>query len=119
MSLKTRLRNIIKFKGLLMKQVARCAGVKESTFLSYVDARGRIPPADVAVRIANSLGVSVEYLVTGADTHEAEAENFYRKYKRYEDILRAFDKVPESLYNPAKTSVLMTLYGYTYSDCKT
>jgi transcriptional regulator with XRE-family HTH domain len=118
MSFKNQLRNIVKFKGLLMKQVARCAGIKESTFLSYVDARGRIPPADVAVRIANSLGVSVEYLVTGTDTHETEAENFYRKYKQYEDILLALEKLPESSYTQVRTSILMMLYGYTYSGSK-
>jgi len=102
-----------------MKQVAHCAGVRESTFLSYVDARERIPPADVAVRIANSLGVSVEYLVTGTDAHEADAERFYRKYKQYEDILEALDRLPEYADEPAKTSILMMLYGYTYSDGKT
>jgi len=102
-----------------MKQVARSAGIKESTFLSYVDARERIPAADAAVRIAGSLGVSVEYLVTGADTHEAEAEDFYRRYKQYEDILLALDKLSGSSYTQAKTSILMMLYGYTFADCKT
>jgi transcriptional regulator with XRE-family HTH domain len=116
MSFKNILRNTIEFKGLLMKQVARCAGVKESTFLSYVDARERIPPADVAVKIANVLGVSVEYLVTGNDTHAAEAEDFYRKYKQYEDILEALDKLPRSVYKPVKKSILMMLYGYTNAE---
>jgi len=102
-----------------MKQVARRAGVKESTFLSYVDARERIPPADVAVRIANSLGVTVEYLVTGIDAHEVESEHFYRKYRQYEEILRAMDKIPESAQSQAKTAMLMLIYGYTFSDYKT
>jgi len=97
-----------------MKQAALSAGVKESTFLSYVDSRSRIPPADIAVRIAGSLGVSVEYLVTGIETQEAAP--FYRKYRRYEDILRALDNAPESAAEPIKTAIMMLLYGFTYSD---
>ena len=35
--------------------------------LTYVAATPSMPPADVAVKIAKTLGVSVEYLVTGED----------------------------------------------------
>jgi transcriptional regulator with XRE-family HTH domain len=115
MSFKNRLRSTVKYRGLLMKQVARCAGIKESTFLSYVDAREHIPPADVAVRIADVLDVSVEYLVNGTDTETTEAEIFYRKYKQYQDILQELDKLPHTIFKPVKTSILMMLYGYLNS----
>lgn len=42
-------------------------GVKPSTWSSW-ERNGRYPPADRAVEIASSLGVSVEYLVTGRET---------------------------------------------------
>jgi len=98
-----------------MKQVARSAGVKESTFLSYVDARERIPPADVAVRIANVLGVSVEYLVSGMDTPVSEADSFYQKYKKYEDILQSLDKIPTASNEQARQAIRMMLFGYLNS----
>jgi transcriptional regulator with XRE-family HTH domain len=116
MTFKDRLRNIIEYKGLLMKQVALSAGIKQSTFLSYVDARGRIPPADVAVKIAKVLNVSVEYLIEGADTETTETDMFYRKYKKYSDILQEFDKLSHTAYKSAKTAILMMLSGFQNSE---
>jgi len=115
MSFKSRLRNTIEYEGLQIIQVARRAGIKKSTFFSYVDDRERIPPADVTVRIADVLGVSVEYLVNGTDTEATEAELFYRKYKQYENILKELDALPHSILKSAKTSILMMLYGYNKS----
>lgn len=42
-------------------------GIKPSTWSSW-ERFGRMPPADSAVAIADSLGVSVEFLVTGRET---------------------------------------------------
>jgi hypothetical protein len=41
--------------------------IKPSTWSSWVRF-GRMPPADSAVAIADTLGVSVEFLVTGRET---------------------------------------------------
>lgn len=72
MAFKDRLREEIEFKGMLVKEVAAAAGISKSTFLSYIDARGVLPNVETAVKIAETLGVSVEYLVTGKDAlHEA------------------------------------------------
>lgn len=63
MSFKDRLRDEIEFRGLLVKEVSSAVGISNSTFLSYIDARGVLPNVETAVKIANYLGVSVEYLV--------------------------------------------------------
>ena len=42
-------------------------GIKPSTWSSW-EKYGRIPPADRALDIANSLGVSLEFLITGQQT---------------------------------------------------
>ena len=68
MAFKDRLREEIEFKGMLVKEVAAEAGISKSTFLSYIDARGVLPNVETAVKIANTLGVSVEYLVTGKNS---------------------------------------------------
>lgn len=67
MAFRERLREEIEFKGMLVKEVAAAAGISTSTFLSYIDARGVLPNVETAVRIAQTLGVSVEYLVTGLE----------------------------------------------------
>ena len=68
MSFKDHLREELTFQGLQIKEVANKIGISNSTFLSYVDARGSLPNVEIAVKIAQALGVSVEYLVTGKNS---------------------------------------------------
>ena len=65
MDFRTRLRDQIEYLGLLNKEVANLAGISKRTMDSYVGSQSCMPSADVAVRLAKVLGVSVEYLVTG------------------------------------------------------
>lgn len=67
MGFKERLREEIEYRGLLVKEVSAAVGISNSTFLSYIDARGVLPNVETAVKIANYLGVTVEYLVNGDD----------------------------------------------------
>ncbi|MGP1414929.1 MAG: helix-turn-helix domain-containing protein [Treponema sp.] len=67
MSFKDRLRKEIENKGLLIKEMSAKVGISNSTFLSYIDARGVLPNIETGVKIAKILNVSVEYLVTGKD----------------------------------------------------
>lgn len=75
-----RLRSEIEYSGLLQKEVAYRAGIKKRALDMYVGAQGSMPPADVAVRLAKVLNVTVEYLVTGSD----EAHPGVRKFSRLE-----------------------------------
>ena len=68
MGFKERLRDEIEYRGLLVKEVSAAVGISNSTFLSYIDARGVLPNVETAVRIAKFLGVTVEYLVDGDDS---------------------------------------------------
>lgn len=72
MDFRTRLRQEIEFSGLLDKEVAAKAGITKRAIDSYVGSQGCMPSADVAVKIAKVLGVSVEYLVTGNDERTEE-----------------------------------------------
>ena len=63
----------LSYSGMLVKELAAQAGVKKQTIDTYLSIRGRMPAADVAVRIARVLGVSVEYLITGAETAEKKS----------------------------------------------
>ncbi|MDR0590027.1 MAG: helix-turn-helix domain containing protein, partial [Spirochaetaceae bacterium] len=48
-------------------------GVSRHTLDNYLNVRGHIPSADIAVKIARALGVSVEYLVTGEEIKREKA----------------------------------------------
>ena len=71
MGFKERLREEIEYRGLLVKEISAAIGISNSTFLSYIDARGVLPNVETAIKIANYLGVTVEYLVNG-DENPAE-----------------------------------------------
>ena len=88
MDFRSRLREEIEYSGKLYKEVAAEAGITKSTMDSYVGSQGSIPSADIAVRIAKVLGVSVEYLVTGKG-----AENIISK-KDYH-IITCLKKLPD------------------------
>ena len=51
----------------MVKELAVLTGISKSTLDNYLNIRANIPPADVAVKIAQALGVTVEYLVTGEE----------------------------------------------------
>ena len=68
MSFRENLKAELVYSGMLVKELAAQTGLKKHTIDNYLSIRGRMPAADAAVRIANALGVSVEYLITGCDS---------------------------------------------------
>jgi transcriptional regulator with XRE-family HTH domain len=68
MGFRENLKAELTYSGMLVKELAVQTGLKKHTIDNYLSVRGRMPAADVAVRIAYALGVSVEYLVTGHET---------------------------------------------------
>ncbi len=66
-SFKDNLRDELNYQDITVKELSLKTGVPKPTLSCYLSARNTMPPADSAVRIAKSLNVSVEYLVTGND----------------------------------------------------
>jgi transcriptional regulator with XRE-family HTH domain len=71
MGFRENLKAELTYSGMLVKELAAQTGLKKHTIDNYLSVRGRMPAADIAVRIARALGVSVEYLVTGDAPAEA------------------------------------------------
>jgi len=67
MSFKENLREAINYSGLEQKEVAHKANISLRNIENYLRENASIPSADKAVKIAQVLGVTVEYLVTGKD----------------------------------------------------
>ncbi|MDR2515819.1 MAG: helix-turn-helix transcriptional regulator [Spirochaetaceae bacterium] len=55
------------YSGMTAKELSARSGVNKYSIDNYLNARGQVPSAEAAVRIARVLGVSVEYLVTGEE----------------------------------------------------
>jgi transcriptional regulator with XRE-family HTH domain len=72
MGFKENLKAELAYKDILVKELAASAGISQHTLNNYLSTRGQIPSADVAVKIARVLGVSVEYLITGCESAEYE-----------------------------------------------
>jgi transcriptional regulator with XRE-family HTH domain len=64
---KTNLRNELDYLGITVKELSQKTGIAKGTLDCYLGVRASMPPADIATRIANALGVSVEYLVAGQE----------------------------------------------------
>jgi transcriptional regulator with XRE-family HTH domain len=64
---KKNLRDELDYQGLTVKELSAQTGIAKGTLDCYLGTRASMPPADAAVKIAQALGVSVEYLVTGEE----------------------------------------------------
>ena len=69
---KSNLRSELDYLGLTVKELSVKTGIAKGTLDCYLGARASIPPADIAVKIANVLGVTVEYLVTGHENEKSD-----------------------------------------------
>ena len=67
MGFKENLKEELNFSGMYVKELAALSGVKKQTIDSYLKINCCMPSADAAVAIAQALGVSAEYLISGKD----------------------------------------------------
>ena len=65
------LKSELVYKDMLVKELAAKTGISRHTLDNYLNLRKHIPTVDAAVKIANALGVSVEYLTTGKEAPSA------------------------------------------------
>lgn len=91
----------IDYKGYTLRFLADKANISKRTLDSYVDSRGIIPPADTAVRLAQVLEVSVEYLVTGKD----RAQGDFSKYLPLKSLMDNLLLLPTEVFQPIKVMI--------------
>lgn len=96
----------LKYRGMERKELGANAGFPES-YISKGISRKSYPQADLAVKIAEVLGVSVEYLVNGTNSknktiqEEQEDLHLFRKYKK---LIQKCETL-----SPQKTELLATI----------
>ena len=69
---KGNLRAELDYHGLTVKELCVKTGIAKGTLDCYLGARASMPPADIAVKIANALDVTVEYLVFGQEAKKKD-----------------------------------------------
>ncbi|MDR1420672.1 MAG: helix-turn-helix domain-containing protein [Treponema sp.] len=70
------LREELDYLDLTVKELSARTGIAKGTLDCYLGSRSSMPPADIAVKIAKALGVTVEYLVTGKDEGASHSISF-------------------------------------------
>ena len=98
----SRLRSEIDYIGLNQKEFAAKAGINKRALDAYLGVQQSMPPADIAVKIASVLGVSVEYLVTGREIRQSRDIS---KYIQFRDVLDDLSILPVEILNPIKTMI--------------
>jgi len=83
------LREELDYQGLTVKELAIKSSVAKGALDTYLGKQASMPPADVAVRIASALGVTVEYLVNGGDGSKKNTGFISNPKKR--SLIRIFD----------------------------
>lgn len=86
------LKEQIEYKGLIIKELAAKSGISKRTIDTYVDSRAVVPNAEVAVKLAEALDTTVEYLVNGVEKKRTldipkKEHNTFDKYKKILDDL--------------------------------
>ena len=70
MSFKENLKSELLYTGMMVKELSAITGIKRHTLDNYLNTHNSIPNAETAVKIAQALGITVEYLVTGRDYYD-------------------------------------------------
>ena len=97
-----RLRSEIDYIGMNQKEFAAKAGIKKRALDSYLGAQQSMPPADIAVRMASVLQLSVEYLVTGKEYKQSVDISGYVKFR---DVLDDMARLPLDILEPIKAVI--------------
>ena len=98
-----RVNDLLERNDINKKTLAADAGFDASNITKGIK-NNNIPSAETAVKIAERLGVTVEYLVTGKDslTNNANIGKSVYLYQKYHTVLDTLEKLP----NPKQRSVM-------------
>lgn len=100
MSFEENLREAIKIMGITTKELSAKTGIKEDTISSYLKTNGAMPTAEKAVKLADALNTSVEFLVTGFEKNSRIIVYEMHKTSKYSKYMDALEKIPNESREP-------------------
>ena len=68
MGFRENLKSELSYSGMLVKELADKTDINYHTINQYLSAKNKMPSLDKGVKIAQALGVTAEYLITGEDS---------------------------------------------------
>lgn len=109
------LKEQIEYKGLVIKELAAKSGISKRTIDTYVDSRAVIPNAEIAVKLAEALDTTVEYLVKGKNSSKAAdlPPKLQKNYGKYKKILDDLDSIPPELFSILEAMIHTAAKKYT------
>ena len=102
------LREAMNIMGITTKELALKSGLKEETINSYLKKNGATPTADKAVKLANALNTSVEFLVTGFEKKISKDTYEIHKTSKYFQLLDDLNKLP----NESRNTIICVLESF-------
>lgn len=100
MAFRENLKDELTYQDITVKELATKTGISKHTIDHYLTANGSQPQAELAVKIAQALNVSVEYLVLG----NKESENSTKDKERTK-TLKIIENLSEEDFNFIKRIV--------------
>ena len=91
MGFRENLKSELVFSGMLVKELATKSGVSKHSIDNYLNVRGQLPSVEAGVKIAQALGVSVEYLVAGKENKEASDSQIGRDIRLITQLAEQLD----------------------------
>ena len=82
MSFSTNLKALLDVRDMQIKELSAKTGISKNTLDNYLSGQKSFPNVENAVKIAKALKTSVEFLVTGENSAEADSGLSVEKYKR-------------------------------------
>lgn len=92
MSFKENLKSELEYQDIQLKELAAKTGISKNTIGNYLTGHNSLPAADNAVKIAQVLGVSVEYLVTGNNSDSLLISSLPSKQREILNNLKTLDE---------------------------
>lgn len=105
MSFRKNLKESMKVCNVTTKELSVKTGINENTISSYLKNDGAQPTAEKAVKIAEALNTSVEFLVTGFEKSKMDATFEVNHVRKYDEIINSFEKLPPEAQKPIERLV--------------
>ena len=108
MKFKETLKDELQYQDITVKELAFKTGINKRTLDNYLRENVSQPTVENAVKIAQTLGVTVEYLVTGIDSSVNDRKQHVNGplqldislCKRYYKLIQKLDSLPDTIKKP-------------------
>jgi transcriptional regulator with XRE-family HTH domain len=92
MGFRENLKSELAYLDMPVKELAAKSGINKLTIDHWLSAKGKIPLLDKGVKIAQVLGVSVEYLVNGKDSPDNTAQKLSNTSRHIAQLAERLDE---------------------------